>query len=57
MPSQESSLLITIARLIERWEDGLTALEQIEIELRGIKTQLERLADLFEEWLNGEETS
>jgi hypothetical protein len=38
----------------ERMEDTMTAVEQIEIEVRGIRTQLERLADLFEEWLNGE---
>jgi hypothetical protein len=56
--------LITIERLVERWEDGLTALEQIEIEQRGIKTELagirsefQRFNALFEEWLNGEETS
>jgi hypothetical protein len=39
----------------ERAEDAMTAIEQIEIEVRGIKTQLERLADLFEEWLNLED--
>jgi hypothetical protein len=54
--------VITVERLVERWEDVVTAVEQIEIEARGIKSQLERLGDLIEQlidlieqWLNDDE--
>ena len=44
--------MITVERLVERFEDLVAAVEQLEIEVRGQREHLERLADAADDWLN-----